>query len=464
MSDYARREMGVVALQNRMTLNGWAVDTELLAERVAYEDGQRAEAVRVLAEEYGMPTHRPDRFKLLPRKDWGPLAVECSVTEAREMLRANPDNMVAIGMAERIPGEVYDAPWATDGGREAIERALTAAGAKHLPRTKSGALALSSDALGDKPWFNTDTAKSQPGLMQVYAGNEELGRVVELILQATGARRKYAEVAKWVTGKGRVHAMIGDAQGSGRWAHVKPGISTMGKRGAGAAERDIMVADPGHVIITCDLSQVDLRAMAGLSQDPAYIGILQPGRDAHMEMADVYFGRRTPETRQDTKAFNHAGNYGQGAKAVSERTGIPLEKCYDIQRAKAEAYPRLAEYIEEIREEAASGRLLDNGFGRLMRPDPARAYTQGPALMGQGAARDIMCESLLRLVKLGDASGRNVRPYLRAVVHDEVVLSVPEGEAGLWAQLLAEAFTWEWRGVPILCDVSKAAYRWSECK
>jgi putative DNA primase/helicase len=462
LSDYATREMQVVALQNRMTLNGWAVDTELLAERVAHEDAQRAEAVRILAEEYGMPTHRPDRP--IVSAEWRASAAGHSYKAVLRYMRIFPEAAVARGVAVWRRGERYDAPWATDSGREAIERALTAAGAKHLPRTKSGALALSSDALGDKPWFNTDTAKSQPGLMQVYAGNEELGRVVELVLQATGARRKYAEVAKWVTAEGRVHAMIGDAQGSGRWAHIKPGISTMGKRGAGAAERDVMVADPGHVIITCDLSQVDLRAMAGLSQDPAYIAILQPGRDAHMEMADVYFGERTPETRQDTKAFNHAGNYGQGPKAVSERTGIPLAKCYEIQEAKREAYPRLAEYIEEVREEAASGRLLDNGFGRLMRPDPARAYTQGPALMGQGAARDIMCESLLRLVNVAEREGQNVRPYLRAVVHDEVVLSVPKDEATLWAGRLQEAFTWEWRGVPILCDVSKAARRWSECK
>ena len=75
-----------------------------------------------------------------------------------------------------------------------------------------------------------------------------------------------------------------------------------------------------------------------------------------------------------------------------------------------------------------------------------------------------MCESLLRLVAHAESEELNVRPYLRAVVHDEVVLSVPEGEAELWAGILEQAFTWEWRGVPILCDVSKAAYRWSDCK
>jgi len=457
---HAEREMEIVALQNRMTLNGWAVDDVLLRERVAHEDAQRAAAVQTLADEYGMPTHKPDRYKLLPKRDWQEHMRAMSITDARALLVNEPQAAVDRGMAERIPGERYDAPWATDVGRDAIEQAFRDAGATHLPRTKTGALAMSSDALGDEPWFNPAKGKSQPGLMQHYAGNEAIGRVAELVLQATGARRKYAELSNWLTEHGRVHAWIGAAQGSGRWAHIKPGISTMGKRGAGAAERDVMVADPGHVLITCDLSQVDLRAMAGLSQDAAYMEILQPGRDAHMEMAGVYFGVRNADTRQKTKAFNHAGNYGQGPKAVSERTGIPLAKCYEIRDAKAEAYPRLAEYIEEIREEAASGRLLDNGFGRLMRPDPERAYTQGPALMGQGAARDIMCESLLRLVR----SYPGVRPYLRAIVHDEVVLSVPEQDADMWRLNLEQAFTWEWRGVPILCDVSKAAFRWSECK
>ena len=84
--------------------------------------------------------------------------------------------------------------------------------------------------------------------------------------------------------------------------------------------------------------------------------------------------------------------------------------------------------------------------------------------MGQGAARDIVCESLLRLVRFADRDGLNVRPLLRGVVHDEVVLSVPCDEVETWAGLLREAFTWKWRGVPILCEVGTPAFRWSDCK
>lgn len=457
---YAAREMDVVAFQNRMTLNGWRVDAGLLGQRVAEEKAKQDQAVEILHTEFGMPLARPDRYKLLPKAQWPAELRSIAITDARVILRDRPQECVDQGMAEMVPGEVYDAPWSTDRGREAIENAFRAAGAEHWPTTESGQLALKADALGDKPWYAPWRGKSVPGMLQIHGDKPGVRRIVETLNLATGARAKYAEMSKFVTADSRVHAAIGDAQGSGRWAHVKPAISTMGKRGAAAAERDVMIADDGHMLVTADLSQVDMRAMAGLSQDRAYMALFEPGRDAHSEMAVVYFGSLSEETRQRTKAINHKLNYGGGARSTAEMNGIPLEVVEQAVAARAEAYPRLVEYIQEVRDLAASGALLDNGFGRLMRPDPERAWTQGPALMGQGAARDIMTESILRLI----AARPDVMPYLRAVVHDELILSVPAASVEEWQGELRRAMTWEWRGVPILCDVSKPALRWSDCK
>lgn len=458
MSEYARREMKVAAVQNRMTLNGWRVDRAELESRAQAENAKRLDAIEILRDRYGVPTHRPDRFKLKLKRDW---PEPWSMADVKML---DGETQEREGFAVRIPGERYDMPWATDAGRAAIIEAFAKAGAKGYPTTAKGVLALGKDALGEETWYCPDRRRTFPGMLKAFGHIPEVRALVETLLQATGARMKYAEILKWTTDRDRVHAWVGEAQGSGRWAMTKPSITNMGARGAAAEERAVLIADPGEILVTCDLSQVDMRAVAGLSQDREYMKLFEPGRDAHMEMAEVYFGERTKEARNRTKAINHGLNYGESASRVAESNGLDQAIVDAAVRARAEAYPRVIEWTDEVRAIAASGQLLDNGFGRMMRANPDRAHTQAPALCGQGAARDIMCESLLRLVELADRCGLNVRPHLRAVVHDEVVLSVPDDMVGEWQQLLKEAFTWEWKGVPILCDLGTPAKSWVDCK
>lgn len=465
LEDYAAREMAVAALQNRVTLNGWAVDAPLLKERAAAEDAKRLEAIGIMAREYGVPTHHPDRFKLLPKAEWPEHVFRdpgC-VARMRELLAAEPELCVAQGVAVRIPGEARKKPWSSAEGKAALIKAFNDAGADHVPRTpKSNELTTSADALGEKGWYCPERKRVVKGMLHpdAYGHLPGVRAICEVLALATGARAKYAEMLPYVTSQGRVHPQVGATQGSGRWAYVHPSTSTMGKRGAAAAERDVMVADPGHMMLTSDHSQLDVRTVAALSQDRELIAMLQPDADDYHEaMADVYFGDRS--RRNDAKPINHGVNYGQGARAIALRNGLAEEMVAAALAARGDRFQELMEWTERVRAQAEAGQLLDNGFGRLMRADPDRAYTQAPALMGQGASRDVMCESMLRLDRISE--GR-VRPYLRGVIHDEIVLSVPEGEVAEWQEMLREAMTWEWKGVPILCDVSKPAFRWSECK
>lgn len=456
LNDYARREMRVAAIQNRMTLNGWKVDTALLAERVAHEDHQRTSAAQQLAERFGMPLAPPDKIRLRKKERWPEEARETlSVAEVREWVGSDPQAVVDALLADRISQPPYAAPWATDAGRAALIEAFRSAGAEHYPTTASGQLALSSDALGEGNWYDKNAGKAKPGMLKVYGHIPEVRELCSLITQATGATAKYAEIAEWLSPAGRVHAEMSDVQASGRWATKHPATAN-----ADPKIRDVFVPDDGHVLITCDLSQVDMRAIAALSQCPDYMKLFQPGRDAHMEMAYAYFGERTDAARKKAKRLNHQINYGGGINAVSEQTGVPADEVARVFQARAEAYPRLIEWTGEVRAIGESGVLLDNGFGRLMKCDPERAYTQAPALMGQGAARDLMCEGLLRLVERDSA----VTPYLRGVVHDEVILSVPAEEAEYWRDELETAFTFEWKSVPILCSVSNAGANWLECE
>lgn len=452
LPDYAQREMRVAALQNRMTLNGWAIDTGLLAERVAEEAAKVAEAKERLAE-YGVPMAKPDRFKLKLKKDW---PQDWSMADVRAL---DGETQEREGFAVRIPGEVYASPWATDAGREALVKAFADAGASYVPRTASGVLKLSADALGEGMWWDKDRGESFPGMLhpKAYGHLPAVRELCGILALATGATAKYDEIQRWTNAKGRVHAKVGAPQASGRWATSEPASSNLHP-----SHRAVFVADPGHVLITCDLSQVDVRALAGHSQDPALIAMLQPGMDYHAEMAEIMCGDRT--RRKEYKPVSHGLNYNQSPRSVAEQHGLDVAATFAAKAKHAERLHVFEEWKIGVVELARTGSLLDNGFGRMMRCDPDRAWTQAPALMGQGGARDIMTESMLRFVKLADDLTVNARPYLRGVVHDELVVSVPEDQAVMWQVLLREAFTWEWRGVPILAEVSNPAYRWSDCE
>jgi DNA polymerase-1 len=228
-----------------------------------------------------------------------------------------------------------------------------------------------------------------------------------------------------------------------------------GKRDGRHVEREVFLPEPGHVVLAADMSQVDMRAIAGLCQDPAYTRLFAPGVDAHEEISRMVWG--TPDRREAAKAIGHGWNYGRGTRAIAEAARIPLDAAEEFDRAMTENFPVLVEWRSEVRERAEAGELLDNGWGRRMRPDPDRAWTQAPALMGQGGARDLMAEAILRLPL-------DLVPMLRAVVHDELVFSVPATDVDEIRAEVLRAMTFAWRDVPILAKAEKTGIlSWGSC-
>ena len=294
-------------------------------------------------------------------------------------------------------GSDCKAPHATEEGKAAIAAAFAELGAE-LEKTDSGGPALGQEAL-----------------QRVAERFPQARRLAETVMSLNGVRSVY-ETAQANLVDGRVHPQISLRQATGRWSVTKPGMTVFGKRGGRHIEREIFVADEGEVMIAADLSQVDARAIAALCQDRAYLALFEPGIDAHAEVAGMVWG--DPSRREDAKAIGHGWNYGMGLEGITKRASVTMDTAHQFDQAMRERFPSLVRWRMEVRRQAKAGDLLDNGFGRKMRPNPERAHTQGPALMGQGCARDILMEGLLRL-------DRNVWPMLRAVIHDEIVLSVP---------------------------------------
>lgn len=398
--EYLVREHRVAAVAAQISMNGFLVDQELLAQRVTEVNDRKAGSLKWLHEQCDIP-----------------------LADAK--------------------GKAYKSPLASKAGKEALEAALRAAGATSLWRTgKSQDLDTSGDHM-------KHLASEYGYLPAVRAIAKEVYRVVS-------ARSVYQTALDHLCPDGRVHPRIGFDQATGRWSVTGPGLTVFGKRNGRHIERAIFLPDPGEVLIAIDLSQVDMRAVAGLSQDQAYIRMLHE-EDPHTELAIALFG--SASSREEAKAIGHGWNYGESLQRISNDNEIEPAVVRRFDTSMRERFPRLVEWREEVRALASSGALLDNGFGRMMRPDPQRAHTQGPALEGQGAARDLMMTGMLNIAdRLPE-----VLPMLRAQIHDEVVASVPADRAEEIGRAIVECFTFEWRGVPILADVSRAGTTWSGC-
>lgn len=407
MTDYLWREMRVAAVMSTVSQNGFRLDVDLTKQRIAANDRLRAQNQAWLQQQYGLP-----------------------LTKANGKPAANP-------IATKI-------------GREAIFVALADAGIQpsDLPATKGGAPSLGGTAL-------LELAAAQPG-------NQQLGRLVDAVAGILGLRTVYQTALDNLKPDGFCHPDIFALQASGRWSLQDPGLTVFGKRGGRHVERNIFVPDDGdEVLFAADFSQIDARAVAAHSQDYNYLDQFLPGKDLHLANAIATYGPEAvaanPKLREGAKAFGHGWNYNMGFNKLALIVGEQAARAF--MDTMERQYGRLIQWKREQVERAEAYGRLDNGFGRVMKANRERAWTQGPALMGQGAARDLAMHAILRM---DDAVIR----MMKAFIHDELVFSVPIKQAIDVRQHVIECMTFEWapegasRPVQIVADATKFGLAW----
>jgi DNA polymerase-1 len=426
-TDYAKREHRIAYLAARIRMNGFRVDVPLLQDRLAANEVERKKRVGELVDRYGVP---------LTKKN----------------------------------GSLAASPLATAAGKEAVRVAYAELGVE-LDKTPSG-----------EPAFGKE---KRDEIIEMYQHRDDVMELTETVGALLGIRSVYGTVDDYRDGD-RVHPEITMFQSSGRWSITKPGLTVMGKRGGKYVEREIFLPEEGHVIITADLSQVDARAVAAWCQDEAYMGLFATdpitgkSRDSHNEIATAVWGEMEPgpdgkhPRREEAKVLGHGWNYGMGVTKLAKKIGSE-EVARQFDSRMKSAYRGLVDWKTEVAALADDKDVayLDNGWGRRLRPSRPRwdedrgkwiyyGWTQGPALMGQSAARDILMEGLLRMPV-------EIHPYLRAVVHDEIVLSVPEDQADRIGQMVAEAMSFEWapredfKKVLIEGEPGKPGTSWGAC-
>ncbi len=209
--------------------------------------------------------------------------------------------------------------------------------------------------------------------------------------------------------------------------------------------------------------------------------LFQPGRDLHSEVAFRVFNRPECETemarnsgrcdcewRQKAKVFGHGWNYGLGPNSMARQHGVDISVARRFDQGMQEAFPVLCAWRDEQRFAAGAlgfdeqpppddtYRVLHTGFGRPVRVERTRAYTQATAQLGQGTTRDIMAEAILRLPV-------GARHRIRAVIHDEILLSLPKQDAFETARKISADMAFDFRGVKISFGCSRVSRSWAGC-
>ncbi len=251
---------------------------------------------------------------------------------------------------------------------------------------------------------------------------------------------------------GRVHTRLHQAAvASGRLASSDPNLQNIPIRTEeGRAIRGAFVPEPGWVLLDADYSQIELRVVAALAQDPVLLGAFEAGEDIHRRTASEVFNvpmdQVTAEQRSASKAVNFGLLYGQGAFALAANIGVSQKEAKAFIERYFERMPKVAAWIEGAKAQALGEGLVRTHWGRIRRiPElespnkqlQAQGLREAVNTIVQGTAADLMRRAMVRLHRALEASGLEARLLLQ--VHDELLMEAPPEEVDRASTLLREA-------------------------
>jgi DNA polymerase-1 len=203
--------------------------------------------------------------------------------------------------------------------------------------------------------------------------------------------------------------------------------------------REAFVAPAGSVIASADYSQIELRIMAHISDDPALLKAFHDGLDVHKATAAEVFGL-TPDTvsseqRRYAKVINFGLIYGMSAFGLAKALGIDNNAAKNYIQRYFERFAGVKRYMDDTRAQAKAQGYVETVFGRrLYLPEinspngPRRGGAERAAINApmQGTAADLIKLSMVKVQQVLDQEGRGTRMIMQ--VHDELVFEVPDSE------------------------------------
>jgi DNA polymerase-1 len=234
-----------------------------------------------------------------------------------------------------------------------------------------------------------------------------------------------------------VHTSYQQAVAStGRLSSTEPNLQNIPIRSEeGRRIRQAFVAPKGYRLLAADYSQIELRIMAHLSDDPRLLQAFGAGEDIHRATAAEVFGvelsQVSPEQRRSAKAINFGLIYGMSAFGLARQLGIPRNAAQEYIDRYFQRYPGVQAFMDQTRSRAREQGFVETVFGRrLYLPDinhsnaQRRQYAERTAINApmQGTAADIIKRAMIAVDRWIGEAGLEIALIMQ--VHDELVFEV----------------------------------------
>ena len=326
---------------------------------------------------------------------------------------------------------------------------------KQLGEVLFDRLGLPGGRKGKSGVYSTDVNE----LERIATGHEGAGsEVARLVLdwrQLTKLKSTYTDAlqAQINPATGRVHTCFSLAVAqTGRLSSTDPNLQNIPIRTeVGRRIRHAFVADPGHVILSADYSQIELRLAAHMADVPQLREAFANGDDIHNLTAQELFGEVNRETRGRAKTINFAILYGISSWGLAGRLGVERPEAQAIIDRYFDRFPGVKNYIAETVAQVREKGFVTTLFGRKTHLPGIKGKTVGERQGAerqainapiQGTSADIIKRAMVRMgTALADAGLERVRMLLQ--VHDELVFEVREEDVdqarGVIERVMADA-------------------------
>jgi DNA polymerase-1 len=253
---------------------------------------------------------------------------------------------------------------------------------------------------------------------------------------------------------GRVHTSFNQTRtATGRLSSSEPNLQNIPIRGEmGREVRRAFIAPRGSYLLSADYSQIDLRALAHLSQDDSLTSAFRQDEDIHSATAAQVFGveaeRVTPEMRRVAKTVNFGVIYGMSDYGLEQASGLSREEAAAFINAYFEKYPGVKQYLETTKAEAREKGYVQTILGRRraipeinhsnrqLREAAERMAINMPV---QGTSADIIKVAMINLDR--EIAKHQLKSKMLLQVHDELIFEVPQAEVDQMRRMVPELMT-----------------------